>query len=131
MFSRVIERMLNFTHVLKSFHIHLYVCTSLNWVVDETSSACVIKLYSRRVMVFNFLRSRCSFFPLCVNLPLNLPTKCAPFAVSSQIYGYWVELWFRPFANFCLFLYTTILNPEVPKYHKQREFFWYFKLEQK
>lgn len=82
MFSRVTERVLNFTHVLKSFHIHLYVCASLNWVVDESSSACVIKLYSRRVMVFNFLRSRRSFFPPRVSLPLNLPTKCAPYAVE-------------------------------------------------
>lgn len=72
-----------------------------------------------------------AFFFSCIHLPLNLSTKFALYAMSSQIYGYWTELWFRPFPNFYSSLYTDLLNPEVPKYHKQREFFWYFQLEQK
>lgn len=131
MFSRVIEHMLNFMHMPKSFLIHLYVCASLKWVLDESLSACATKLCSRRVMFFKILRSHHSFFFSCVHLPLNLSTKFALYAMSSQIYGYWTELWFRPFPNFYSSLYTDLLHPEVPKYHNQREFFWYFQLEQK
>ena len=70
-------------------------------------------------------------FFFCVHSSLNLSTKFAPCARSPQIYGYCIELWFRPSLYFYSSLYTDFLNPEVPKYHKQRDFFWYFQLEQK
>lgn len=123
--------MLNFTHMLKSFFIYLCVCGSQNWVLDKSLSACTKKFCSRRVSFSIFFRNHCAFFLSCIHLPLKLPTKFDPCAMISQIYGYWIEFWFRSFPDFYSSLCTDHLNPEVPKYRKQREFFQYFQLEQK
>lgn len=100
------------------------MCATLNWILDESVSTATRKLWSEQLFFFEgFEKELLAFFCHPASISHGTHPKNAMY---SQ--GFWMELWFKPFRNF---FHLSIVNPEVPKYHKQREFFWYFQLEQK
>lgn len=102
-------------------------CASLNWIHGESLSTCTTKLWTRGVIFLKVLRSQL-FFP-----PASTSHATRPQSLQQMQYVLkFMAIGWRSASGFSLvFIYHCILNPEAPKYHKQREFFRHFQLEQK
>lgn len=79
-------------------------------------------------MVFKILRNHHSFFLLCLSpteVIHKVCTRCNEFSDLWILYGALVQF----SSDFYSSMYTDLWNPEEPRYHRWREFFWYFQLE--